>query len=304
VRTLCRGSDRLFSTTREQFLVVECAGCRLLRLYPRPEHEQLARYYPAGYWYQPEAAAADRLAELWRRLALRDHLRFARRALAAATPGGLVLDVGCGGGLFLRELAPAAHPVLGLDFSLDAARVAWSANGVPAVCATLAQAPLATASCSLITMYHVLEHLYDPAAYLEAARRLLKPGGRLVVQVPNASCWQFLMFGENWNGLDIPRHLLDFRERDLRLLLEHCGFEVLRAKHFSLRDNPAGMATSIAPGLDPMARRVRGVAEGPLLKLWKNGLYFLLLAAALPFTLLEAACGAGATIMLEARPKP
>ena len=42
-------------------------------------------------------------------------------------------------------------------------------------------------------------------------------------------------------------------------LLDHCGFEIVRRKHFSLRDNPAGLASSLAPGLDPMARRVRKV---------------------------------------------
>src|SRR5207249_6974384 len=143
----------------------------------------------------------------------------------------------------------------GLDISLDALRLAWKANGVPAVCATLSSPPFAPGSCSAVTMFHVLEHLYDPHSYLEEARGLLKPGGRLIVQVPNAACWQFLFLGERWNGLDVPRHLINFPLCDLDSLLAHCGFEVIRHKHFSLRDNPAGMATSLAPMLDPMARR-------------------------------------------------
>jgi hypothetical protein len=84
-------------------------------------------------------------------------------------------------------------------------------------------------------------------------------------------------------------------------LLHGCGFEVLRRKHFSMRDNPAGMASSLAPALDPMARRVRRVAEGPAAKLVKDLLYFALLSASLPFTLAEAAFRAGSTIMIEAR---
>ena len=63
------------------------------------------------------------------------------------------------------------------------------------------------------------------------------------------------------------------------------------------------IATSIAPGLDPMARHVRQVKESGGLKAAKDLLYFGLVAAALPFTLCEAACGAGSTIMLEARRK-
>jgi hypothetical protein len=121
--------------------------------------------------------------------------------------------------------------------------------------------------------------------------------------VPNANSWQFLLFGEAWNGLDIPRHLIDFKEGDVVKLLEFCGFEVVRRKHFSLRDNPAGLASTLAVGLDPMARRIRGVREGPRVRLLKDLAYFGILLVSIPFTLLEAVCGAGATVMLEARRK-
>ena len=82
------------------------------------------------------------------------------------------------------------------------------------------------------------------------------------------------------------------------------GFEVLRRKYFSLRDNPAGLATSLAPSLDPMARRVRGLPETARVRLLKDLAHFALLAAAVPFTLLEAAFQAGSTIMIEARKGP
>lgn len=235
---------------------------------------------------------------------MRDHLHFVERAIRESEEPGVVLDVGCGGGLFLQMLQQRLRvPVVGLDFSLEAANVAWRRSGVPAVCATLSRAPFAAASCSAITMFHVLEHLYDPGSYLEAAHRLLQPDGRLVIQVPNAACWQFLVFGERWNGIDAPRHLIDFRKSDLDALLDSCGFEVLRHKHFSLRDNPAGMATSIAPDLDPMARRLRRVPETPRQRLAKDLAYLGLTALSLPFALLEAACRACSTIMVEARKK-
>ena len=155
----------------------------------------------------------------------------------------------------------------------------------------------------MLTMFHVLEHLYDPASYLQASHALLQPDGRIVVQVPNAACWQFLLFGEAWNGIDIPRHLIDFRSKDVCALLEHCGFEIVRVKYFSLRDNPAGLASTIAPGLDPMARRVRQVKETNGMRLLKDVIYLGLVLGSLPFTLVEAACRAGSTVMVEARKK-
>ena len=319
---LFAATDRLYATTTKLFQIVECKQCRLIRLHPQPTPQELRDYYPADYWIEPEASIADRLEMFYRRLVLRDHLRFAERALRDSEEPGIVLDVGCGSGMFLKMLAERAAKVerggnvergakvergrkivVGLDFALDAATAAWKHSGVPAICGTLSKAPFAPGSCAAITMFHVLEHLYDAASYLYAARDLLAPGGRLIVQVPNAASWQFLLFGERWNGLEVPRHLVHFRRKDLETLLDHCGFEILRYKHFSLRDNPTGMAISLAPLLDPTGRRLRRVPETPRLRLWKDLAFFALVAACLPFTLLEAACRAGSTVMIEARKK-
>jgi len=303
MRVLFEAEDHLFRTTEERFRVVECRACRLLRLTPRPAPAQLWRYYPREYWFVPGTDRGAQLLEAYRRFVLRDHVRFVEKALARSEAGGLVLDVGCGGGLFLRLLKERGYRVVGLDFSLAAAGVAWEHNGVPALCGSLSQAPLPAGSCAAVTMFHVLEHLYDPAEYLRAAHSLLHDDGRLIVQVPNAASWQFLLLGEHWRGLEVPRHLYNFRAGDLEVLLDRCGFEVVRVKHFSLRDNPACLATSLAPGLDPMVRQIRGVAESPRAAFWKNVAYFALVAACLPFTLLEAACRAGGTVMMEARKK-
>lgn len=274
-----------------------------MRLHPQPSPAQLRGYYPVTYWHAADGDAVSRLEDAYRRLVLWDHVWFVERAVRESNESGPVLDVGCGGGLFLRLLRERGLRVLGLDFSLDAASVAWGRNGVPVVCGTLSQSPFPPETCAAVTMFHVLEHLYDPRSYIEAAHSLLRPDGRLIVQVPNAACWQFLLLGDAWNGVDAPRHLLHFRASDLELLLEHSGFEVLRRKFFSLRDNPAGLATSLAPGLDPMARRIRGISETPRQRLGKSLMYLGLVAASLPVTLVEAACRAGSTIMVEARKK-
>jgi len=298
---LFRASDRLFGTTTEEFSVVRCRDCGLMRLEPPPAPDTLGRYYPDSYWFSPDATTAGHLEEAYRRLVLRDHVHFVDRALRATRARGPILDVGCGGGLFLRLIRGRGFRAMGLDFSPQAAAVAWRRQGVPAVCALLERAPFRPASLAGLTMFHVLEHLHDPRAYLLAARELLAPDGRLVVQVPNAACWQFRVLGRAWNGIDVPRHLFDFRAPDLERLLASCGFETVRRKYFSLRDNPAGLATSLAPGLDPVARRVRKRGESGFARLAKDFTYLALAMASTPLAAVEAACRAGSTIMIEAR---
>jgi len=285
--TILAGGDRLYRTTGEIFTLVRCEGCGVARLDPPPANP--ARYYPGRYWFE-----GGRLAETYRRLVLRDHVRFALKALRPAG-NTRVLDVGCGSGLFLRELRAANRAVeaVGIDASGRAAALAWQRNGISAIAGDLARPPFARGSFDLVVMFHVLEHLRDPVAYVDAARQLLAPGGKLVVQTPNLDCWQYRVFGARWSGLDIPRHLYDFRLRDVRRLLENGGFRIVRVKHFSWRDNPAGLATTIAPGLEPVARAARGEAS-------RNAVYLALTAACLPFAALEACFGSGASVMVEA----
>jgi SAM-dependent methyltransferase len=296
-----RASDRLYHTTAKEFSVVRCRGCGLLRLDPRPEADELRGYYPGNYWFAPDESAASKLEERYRRLVLRDHVRFVERALRESSARGPLLDAGCGGGLFLGMMRERGFRVLGLDVSREAASMAWRRQRAPSVCAVLEAAPFPAGSLAGLTLFHVLEHVHDPRAYLETAHGLLAEDGRLIVQVPNAASWQCRLLGRRWNGMDVPRHLSDFRASDVAMLMEGCGFEVVRRKYFSLRDNPAGLASSLAPGLDPMARRVRRVAEGPGARLVKDAVYLALVAAALPFAMLEAACRAGSTVMIEVR---
>ena len=298
---LFRGTDRLYLTTRERFPVVRCRACGMVRMEPAPEARELASYYPRHYWFKPEPSSAGHLEEAYRRLLIQDHVRFVERALFESGAEGPVLDVGCGGGLFLGMLRRRGARVLGLDASPEAAGVAWHHNGVPTLCGDLARVPLPPASCAVVTMFHVVEHLPDPHAYLRSARELLHPHGRLIVQVPNLDCWQFVILRSVWNGIDVPRPLHDFRARDIENLLQSCGFQTVRAKQFSWRDNPAGLATSLAPWLEPVARRVRGLDKGPLASLAKDAAYLALVLAAVPFTALEAAFRAGSTVMIEAR---
>lgn len=275
--------DRLYRTTQETFTLVRCGNCGLVRLNPRPAG--MAAHYPQQYWHE-----ASELENFYRRLVLRDHVRFALGACRA----GRALDVGCGTGLFarmLREASGGAIEVSGIDASARAAEVAGLRNGIAAAVGDLTSAPLAAASQDLVTMFHLLEHVVSPGEVLDAARRLLAPGGKLVVQVPNLDSWQYNLLGARWVGLDAPRHLYDFRFADLKRLMTQHGFRIVRVKHFSWRDNAAALATSLAPRLEPVANG-GGLARGLA--------YAALLAMALPFAALESAFGCGASVMVEA----
>jgi SAM-dependent methyltransferase len=76
-----------------------------------------------------------------------------------------------------------------------------------------------------ITLSHIIEHVHDPVAVITRCYRLLKPGGWLWLETPNIDSQKHPLYGENWRGLEAPRHLILFNNNSLRFLLSTTGFE-------------------------------------------------------------------------------
>jgi SAM-dependent methyltransferase len=96
--------------------------------------------------------------------------------------------------------------------------------GLRALTGTLPHPELAAQSFDVITMWQALEHVHAPLEVLRAAHRLLAPGGKLVVEVPNIDSLPFRWFGRAWFGLDLPRHLTHFAPQTLVQMVEKAGF--------------------------------------------------------------------------------
>ncbi|NLI48027.1 MAG: class I SAM-dependent methyltransferase [Acidobacteria bacterium] len=299
-RRWLENSDFLFHTTSAVHTLNRCLTCRCAFLHPMPEPRAFADAYPRPYWWIARERPRDlslKLETVYRETVLRHHVHVARRHLAGPAPK--VLDVGCGSGTFLHVLRRVTGIVgEGLDVSPDAAQAAQATYGLRVHAGDIDTADLPEQSYDLITLFHVLEHLPRPGDALARVGRWLAPGGTLLLQVPNLDSWQCHWFGRRWSGLDIPRHVVSFRPRALADLLRRTGYEPGPPRFFSLRDNAAAIATSLAPALDPVAMAVRGDNR---LALTRKVLYFSLLAAAQPLAVLEAMAGRGGTFFLPAR---
>jgi len=304
------GRDRLFGLIPGTFRFLRCDSCRSIFRHPMPRMEDLADCYPDTYWWVADARGESEskglrrfLQETYREFVVRDHLKFLKRCAAARRlTGGSVIDVGCGSGTFLATASRAGFQVAGMDVSRTAAEAARRRYGLDVREGGIGSPIWGDRRFDFVTMFHVLEHLPEPDQALGYARQLLVPGGSIIVQVPNLDSLQATMFGAGWYGLDVPRHVINFTPKALRLLLQRSGFRTVRSASFSLRDNPASIASSLAPRLDPIGRRGRGEGSpraGLLLDLVYLGLYSL----ALPLALAESLAGRGGTIWLEAVPQ-
>ena len=243
------GRDRLCGLPGE-FHVVRCARCGLLRTNPQPVPDDLSKTYPPSY--ELHAAEVDlpdppkgllRWALVnYRGYPLGEPSSALVRALvwpvAAPKLGGRyglpylpyegegrLLDFGCSIGKYVAQMRAAGWDAEGMDLVPDAVHAGQEA-GLPLTVGTLPGADLPKAHYDVVTLWHVLEHVPEPKATLEACLRILKPGGRLAVVTPMADSLAARWFGNAWYGLDVPRHLTHFTQATLSRHLEAAGFEV------------------------------------------------------------------------------
>jgi ubiquinone/menaquinone biosynthesis C-methylase UbiE len=163
-----------------------CAACGHRFLTPRPTQAAIVASYDleAGqhaFWEQQRVGREI----MWRKRATR---------VAQLKDGGHALDVGTGFGDFIRDLRDAhGWRVEGTEVSINALRRAREQHGLTVHHGQVEQLDLPEDHFDLITLWHVLEHLPYPGPTLDRLRRLLKPGGILVIAVPNDGLWPRLV---------------------------------------------------------------------------------------------------------------
>jgi SAM-dependent methyltransferase len=202
--------------------------------------------YDNGYYSGPAAARfragpAEQIVRFfrWRRA---DMLRRRMRGVR----GRRVLDVGCGRGDTLAWLQRWGADVYGTQISRAAAQVARDLVGPDRIfVGELADAAYPDASFDCVTLWHVLEHVATPLPLLREIGRILRPGGFVYIEVPNAGGWAARRFRHHWLAYDVPKHLFHFCPRTLRALGRRAGLHCVREVHFSLEYSPVTLLQTL-----------------------------------------------------------
>lgn len=204
--------------------IAECSDCRLGFVHPLPTDEEMAARYRASY---RELTAPGFAARLFFHFYSR-FVRLTKRLPASLPATGLaVLDVGCHRGEFLAGLRHR-HRVYGVETTPPLAAAAGAALGADRVYAgCFEEYDGRFGPMDVITMFAVLEHSRDPLQMLAVAAASLKPGGVLVVEVPNWDCRERRQFGRHWGFLAAPLHLFHFSPAAVRSLAARAGLTVV-----------------------------------------------------------------------------
>lgn len=221
--------------------------CGVYWLDPAPRPEEMWKAYASYHTHtrkrgNPLAKGTFSLAHrllrllqwpLWTVSGLTKEADYLRFMTLAHEPIGTLLDVGCGGGRFLKRMQKRGWEVEGSDFDEQATKKVTARYGIKTHVGDLAQCALPEHSFDVITMSQTIEHLYTPEATLRECLRLLKPGGLLVMTTPNVSSVAASEFGIHWRGWEAPRHLHLFSVESLQRLTQRAGFEIVEARSYS-----------------------------------------------------------------------
>jgi SAM-dependent methyltransferase len=223
--------------------VAVCPRCGAGLTLPVVPAERLGELYPSEYapYDLPAGGPAQVASTVIRRRQARRALRTAPiNALRERSPGRAV-DVGCGRGDLASTLASEGWHVTGIEPSREACAVA-ARRGIDARCGTLTDVELEPANYDAATFMHSLEHVDSPVDHLGAVREALRPGGVVLITVPNFGGWQSRVFRGRWYHLDLPRHRVHFTRLGLAYALRRAG---LKPEQLTASSSAVGLAASM-----------------------------------------------------------
>ncbi|HRZ43270.1 MAG TPA: class I SAM-dependent methyltransferase [Bacteroidales bacterium] len=214
--------------TGEYFGIMQCDACSHRFTVPQPSPEVIGKYYETSKYLSHTDEGKDFTGRLYR-LIRGINLQRKYALVHHFKQGTSILDIGCGTGHllgFFRKqgwkttgIEPAAMP---RQFARDHLKL--DVHDEPEL------ANLPGGSFSVVSMWHVLEHVPNPSQRLKEVHRLTAPDGIAVIALPNPDAFDACYYGQYWAAWDVPRHLHHFSTRSFNWLATQAGFELIAVK--------------------------------------------------------------------------
>jgi 2-polyprenyl-3-methyl-5-hydroxy-6-metoxy-1,4-benzoquinol methylase len=210
-----------YTATHELFHVEQCPACGMLVTNPRPHQLVAGRYYQSPDYISHRSNASgifDYIYLIIRYFTLKWKYSLIKPYLREKT----LLDVGCGTGDFLYQCQKRGLKVFGVEPAAFARARATSRN----VTAVESLETLPDQKFDVITLWHVLEHIYDLHNTLNTLKEKLANHGTIFIAVPNWQSFDASRYQNQWAGYDVPRHVWHFSKASMTQLLENTGLRV------------------------------------------------------------------------------
>ncbi len=214
------------TVSKEVFEIWHCDDCSLRFTQNVPPAAAIGPYYRSSDYVSHSDTNKGLINRLYHRV--RNHTLVVKRKMISEITGkqtGSLLDVGAGTGAFAATMQEAGWRVTGLEPD-ELARQHASGKHKLKLLAPDELYHLAENQFDVVTLWHVLEHVHDLHGYLQRFHAILRPGGKLVIAVPNYTSYDAGVYKSNWAAYDVPRHLYHFSPKAITQLAATKGFSL------------------------------------------------------------------------------
>jgi SAM-dependent methyltransferase len=194
----------------ELYEIWQCAHCSLRFTQDVPEAINIGKYYRSENYISHTETNKGVINWLYlrvRKLTLSTKKNFIEKQ--TGTNSGSILDIGAGTGAFLDHMKKSGWEVEGVEPDTGAIKRANLQYGLN-LKSSSALFDIKENTFIAITLWHVLEHVHDLHGYIHQLKKILKPGGKIVIAVPNYTSYDAMYYGADWAAYDVPRHLYHF----------------------------------------------------------------------------------------------
>ena len=210
------------SVSHESFAIMQCNNCQLLVTSPRPDHQSITKYYESEEYISHTGKSSGPITLLYR-LIRKQTLKKKLKLISKLSTKRKILDYGSGTGEWLDHCNKNGWKTTGIEpsnLAREFSEKEYNLNVSPSL------NQIEEKKFSIITLWHVLEHVHHLNELLNDLNSLLSKTGKLIIAVPNHDSYDRKFYKEFWAGYDVHRHLYHFNQLTIKDLLHFHGFKL------------------------------------------------------------------------------
>ncbi len=218
-----------YSISQEDFELHRCSNCGFVWTASPPSEAMIGAYYHSEDYISHsdiDTGLKNKLYHWARKMMLGRKYRL----IASLHTDKAILDVGCGTGYFLNHMKNKGYATLGVEADQGARTYGAEKFQLQVLPPQELLNGAIKQKFGIISLWHVLEHLYSPQNYLQSIRDLLKDDGYLIVALPNLKCFDAQYYKAFWAGYDVPRHLWHFSPKTFTVFARKNGFKIIKMR--------------------------------------------------------------------------
>lgn len=257
--------DHFFS--KKEFLLCQCSKCDLVFTNPRPDKANIQEYYQSEEYISHKNKSNNLVNFLYKQVRAITLKRKLNLINSLSPTKNKLLDIGAGTGHFLEIAKNNGWKSYGIEPNPEAQKL-LEQKGVPTY-EDILSIPKGK-KFTIITLFHVLEHIHDLRKSAKKIHKHLEENGTLIIAVPNIDSFDSKLYKQYWAAWDVPRHLYHFNKSSIKNFAEEFGFKITDIKPMSFDSFYISMLSEkyMNPENSPLKNLIKGVING-----WKSNIW-------------------------------